>query len=244
MRKECINIPGNYQYNALNNGFFVQRNWHKNKLDLLEYLGIQTFGNSLVDIGCGSGNMLFRYAAYFDYLVGLDNNQEALDFVTTTTSARQFPNVSAHFFDLLSFDNVLQTKFDCALCMEVFEHFTLDDLKSLVIPNIRNLLNPGGYLIVTTPNYASYYPLLEKILDLLSLVPPLAGEQHLSGFNKDTLCTILTKHGFSLQKVGSFNHFSPYLPVDSLRAYTFQKEVTFVKSFGPLLYLVAVLEEC
>jgi SAM-dependent methyltransferase len=80
------------------------------------------------------------------------------------------------------YDRVLrvETRFDCITLIEVIEHLTAEEIRVL-FGHIARLLKPGGKLIVTTPNYASTWPLLEQLLNRFGDVN--YEEQHITRLN-------------------------------------------------------------
>jgi len=236
-------IPGNYQYLAINNGFFVQRNWHKNKLDLFNYLDLDRYGGILADIGCGSGNLIYRYSNNFKKAIGYDYSDECLKFVRGKLLEIGNSNSEVFKIDLSREINPSTLRCykpaDVGVCMEVLGHFKIDVAREIVIPNIARLIKKDGLLLVTTPNANSIWPLLEKLLDRFNMVPKLSGEQHFLQFTIDEISKALEKGGFKIVKIGTFNHFSPYVPLDLLRKAVLKLEVSSPPFFGPLIYALA-----
>jgi len=232
-------IPGDYQFNAINNGFYVQRNWHKNKLDLFDTFNLKNAEHVVVDVGCGSGNFIRHTARHFKKVFALDNNEKALDFVSSVLQAKGMENASVLKADLSTKldDDIPQA--DLAVCMEVLEHFRLEDLTSTVLPNIGRLIKTNGLLFITTPNSLSLWPVIEKFLDTFGLVPRLAGEQHFYAFSRLSLRQMLEKNGFTVITDGTFNHISPYMPCSGLRKTTLKIEKNYLKNLGPIIYVLA-----
>jgi predicted SAM-dependent methyltransferase len=65
------------------------------------------------------------------------------------TDMREGPNVdrAINGHDLL--DHFTLESFDCILCLETLEH---DDFFWITIENMRKLLKPGGWLVITVPS--------------------------------------------------------------------------------------------
>jgi 2-polyprenyl-3-methyl-5-hydroxy-6-metoxy-1,4-benzoquinol methylase len=109
---------------------------------ILDLLRRQPF-RSLLDVGCGNGELLrllranFPDAAY----AGAD-----LSPVTIEANRRALPFAS---FDVLDIQKRgLQRTFDAVVCTEVIEH--VDDVAS-AIGNLAGMVAPGGYLLLTCP---------------------------------------------------------------------------------------------
>ena len=92
---------------------------------------------------------------------------------------------------------LMENYFDVILFLEVIEHLSSDG--SYVLNKIGDLLKPGGYLLVQTPNRFSLKNVVlniisEKAWDNLSC-PPLGGEEfdHFKEYGFDELKLILKK---------------------------------------------------
>jgi len=105
--------------------------------------------DDVLDLGCGSG-----HAAYF-----LANMTEGVvvgvDLYTDFTSLTDFPqrdNLSFYNEDLLHpSEALLARRFDVVTCIDVIEHFSTDEGLG-IIERSSALLQPGGILVLGTPN--------------------------------------------------------------------------------------------
>lgn len=95
--------------------------------------------------------------------------------------------------------------FDCVTCVEVIEHLPYD-LSKAVFKEAFRVLKPQGRLLVTTPNYRSAWPLLEKVVNSLSTVS--YEEQHITLYEKSLLCKLLNEAGFQQITVEAFQSFA------------------------------------
>jgi len=118
--------------------------WLKNKLPL-------TFnGETLIDIGCGTGSFTIGAALRGYKSIGLswdERNQ------TVAEQRKSICNATLASFDILDVRKLntredLLEKFDIAICFENIEHI-LDDSK--LMADIADCLKPGGRLFLTTP---------------------------------------------------------------------------------------------
>lgn len=101
-----------------------------------------------LDIGGGEGQFLFPFAAKYPNasFIGLDKNQNNIDFYNTYIRKRPFNNVTAIQGDVE--DSHLPTTADIAVCIGVI-HFVNDDVKAL--KSIYNMLKPSGRLLLQVP---------------------------------------------------------------------------------------------
>ncbi|MFP4470142.1 MAG: class I SAM-dependent methyltransferase [Bacteroidales bacterium] len=70
--------------------------------------------------------------------------------------------------------------YDLVTLIEVIEHLTAEDIREL-IGFARRKLKAGGKLVITTPNFASFWPALEMMLNRFSDVK--YQEQHITRFS-------------------------------------------------------------
>jgi hypothetical protein len=80
-----------------------------------------------------------------------------------------------------------------------------------LLVQLGRLTVPGGRLLLTTPNYRSTWPLIERFLDFAKLTPKLRGEQHLSPMTPLTFKQCLESGGWKLLEMGSFNGIAPFV---------------------------------
>lgn len=115
----------------------------------------ETHARSVLEIGAGFGYFLNKAAKLGFQLLGLEFNPKAL----MNAKKENLPILGRKMKDL-----VRQGKsFDCIVSFEVFEHLTRP--KDYIEESIR-LLNPGGTLVIATPNNASFIKYDTILLDL------------------------------------------------------------------------------
>ena len=163
---------------VLRGGNPVRRLWHLAKFErVLDCLPAREAG-SILDIGCFAGSFLSMVPeSQFGRQLGVDILGSQVEYARARygTSFREF----RHLHDLAGLETVQET-FDCVTGIELIEHLTPAELHSLLREVARKLV-PGGRLVITTPNYASVWPLLEALLNRLSEVK--YEEQHITRFN-------------------------------------------------------------
>jgi ubiquinone/menaquinone biosynthesis C-methylase UbiE len=208
-----LEIPGDYQYRAMNSGPRMQRFWHRNKLWVLDQITPVEKNHVVVDVGCGSGNLTLHSAEKCRLAIGLDPSESAVGFCNSIN-----PNANCVFIpaggDALPFPD---ESVDVVFLVEVIEHLT-EPMK--VIAEIWRILKKGGLAFVTTPNYAfpSLWPPVEWLADQSRLVAKMGeGEQHVQKFSPRSLAGIFQQAGFETVRLGTFYHFSPFLSLVSER---------------------------
>lgn len=167
---------------------------------------------NLIDVGCGNGAILkflrthffthFQYSG-IDLFENHDRNENPIHFFKRDLNTDFSEGLDAY---------------DVVLTCEVIEHVIDTDH---FITKVKNLLKPGGTLLITTPNLASFFnrilllfgyqplhtevswqnPYLgrEKLYDLAHQTKaPAAG--HLRVFTHSALVAFLKFHGFQVEE--------------------------------------------
>ena len=238
-------VAGDYQYRALHSGHPMQRFWHRGKLTMIDQLIRPRLraGSRLLEIGCGAGNLLLQAVVPGSYPVALDLSMQALTFVRSrleeANSDTQAPSGFACTQAIGEYLPLEDESFDCVLMSEVIEHL---EVPQISIREAARVLRPGGRLLITTPNYRSFWPLMEWVVDRLNMAPKMAGEQHISRFHPASLKRLLIESGLTLDYAGSIYNLSPFLALvfPELAKRQLQRELDSHSVFGMILVVVAV----
>jgi len=207
-----LGIDPGYQYWALHKGWWPKSNWHRNKLTAIEWTGLINKSSRILDLGTGSGNFELEFASRVKEIVGADYNDEALAFLKTKIDERRIKNVRLRLLDIRNLDR--QTglgTFDVILMVDVIEHVSKADGEKLV-GNLYKLVKPGGSACIITPNYKPLWMALETLLDKVSAVPKLAGEQHLAKYDPVTLAGLFEGARFATSRLTTFNIMAWLMP--------------------------------
>ena len=208
-------VAGDYQYRAMLHGFPMQRFWHKGKLVFWDKviaprLGRVHTNTPIMEIGCGAGLLTQHLASSPQLKLGLDINFHALTFLH-----KRFEEMrkADSFFAVCSTGEGLPFKensFGGLILSEILEHL---HEPQIMLNEAFRVLEPGGWCYLTTPNYHSFWPWMERILDTLRLTPPIAGAQHVSPFTIQTLRDQVKD--WKVETINSFYSASPFYAVFS-----------------------------
>lgn len=208
-------IPRGYYDRVLRDGHLVQRAWHRYKFDRVRGMLEVPDGSRLLDVGCGPGTFLGGFATGVRIdMTGIDVAGEQIEYARETygTPSRRFLAVSPDRPWPFS-DGV----FDAATLIEVVEHLDRPAIRRIAGECAR-VLRPGGLLVMTTPNYASHWPLLEWLVGRLG--PVNYEEQHVTRFDRFTVrrqLDDLLGAGFEVESVGTMHTIAPFVAPLSAR---------------------------
>lgn len=163
-----------------------------------------------MEIGCGAGLLIQHLASSPQLKLGLDINFHALTFLKKRFEEMQKADLS---FPVCSAGERLPFKensFGGLILSEVLEHL---HEPQIILNEAFRVLEPGGWCYLTTPNYRSFWPWMERILDTFRLTPPIAGAQHVSLFSIQTLRDQVK--GWRVEMITSFYSASPFYAVFS-----------------------------
>lgn len=152
---------------------------------LKELLGTR---NTLLDVGCGSGEFLDFLKEQSWETTGIEPSEE----LSHVASSR---GLNVH---TLTFENYLakdtHEKFDVITLMNVLEHVPNP---SAFILNCKKLLKENGIIVIKVPNDFS---LMQKIIveSVHTKEYWIAIPDHINYFNSDSLNAFLTGHGFKV----------------------------------------------
>ena len=177
---------------------------------------------TIIDFGCGPGYLLKHLESCPDWkeYIGIDSSEESMKKLLADNSSRDrvirtlsIAGVDAGIKDMSG---------DLALCIEVIEHCTDDDLKKFFL-SVRRMMKSGSHMLLTTPNSEN----LEKNKRLC----PECGcvyhmWQHIRTWTPEDLSKMLADNGFS-----SFDIFSVDFAVDTFGFTAFERLVLKLK-FG------------
>lgn len=190
----------------------ILNQWPRNRLEAILHTIGERVPNSeqVLDIGCGNGHLLFQLKTKFDNLIGLE------------FSSRRLKQAEINLADL-SFTPVLGTaenmgtinsnSINCIVSADTIEH----------IPNVYEataellrVLQPGGFLIINTPNIAF---IKKRLLLLLGRFPSTSQSNeglgsdilfdggHLHYFTFRSLKLLLKRAGFQVEEAIGYGKF-------------------------------------
>lgn len=150
----------------------------------------------VLDLGCGNGYVAAELARRGHTVVGIDSSADGIE-VAREAYAERLPNVRFHTFSVYDpgLEALLGGPVDCVVSLEVVEHLYLP---RPLFTQSRNVLRPGGHLIVTTPYHGYLKNLAISLLDGWDrhFAPEWDGG-HVKFFSPRTLGRLAEEAGFT-----------------------------------------------
>lgn len=229
------------QYDAISPGYYdlvyqrgrgIQWFWHHHRFGVVTE-GLPARAGRIIDLGCGPGTFLGHLQRPFERALGIDIAAAQISYAQ---SHYPRPGLEFRVGDVTGLDRI--EKFDAAVSIEVVEHLRPEDARPF-LSAIYDLLEPGGTLVLTTPNYRSFWPVLEWIVSKIGPVDYL--EQHINRFDRWRLRREVEQVGFVDVRCGTFFVIAPFLaPVSGTFAeLVLRWERRLLPFFGAELVLVA-----
>lgn len=132
--------------------FYPKYKWEYNQaIETIKKYNIK----KVLDIGCGYGNFIENISKITDFTMGLEMNKAAIE-----ECKNKGLNISNSSLDKIN------QKFDLITLFQVLEH--IQEPKTF-IEQVINLLEPGGYLFIGTPNPKGSW--IQSNPDILNLPP-------------------------------------------------------------------------
>ena len=160
----------------------LQRYWQRRRYHVITSMAAGAL--RVLDVGCGSSRIIGS-----GQMVGLDIVLAKLRY------ARRYGNPLVHgsIFELPFKDSA----FDCVICSEVIEHVPADER---VFSELERVLEPGGRLILGTPDYDRWrWRAMEWLYGRLA--PGGYADEHITHYGRSNLAAYLTARGFTIGAV-------------------------------------------
>tara|TARA_B100001996_G_C18636547_1_gene583905 strand:- start:89 stop:802 length:714 start_codon:yes stop_codon:yes gene_type:complete len=224
------NIPIGYYDKVLIDGIRknkgIQANWHNKKFSKV-YERISESKTHL-DYGCGPGTFIGNYSEIES--VGVDISEIQIEYAKKKYGDRfLFRKVGDEELENLNY------KFDCITMIELIEHLNDDEIIK-ILDKLYELLDSGGKIVLTTPNFRSFYSIIEMVVNLIGKVS--YKDQHINKFNQKKLINLLSKGKFTeinLIKFINIGIFFSIINIDlALKINNFLERL-FKDKFGYLL---------
>lgn len=179
-------LPPGYYDHVYHAGTGVQSKWHHMKFE--RFAKALEGSKTHLDIGCGPGTFIGSLGEDAPSSTGIDIAAPQIGYAEAHYAGpgRSFRTVPA---GPLPFDD---GSFDAVTAIELIEHLPHSTNVELMAEALR-VLRPGGRLLVSTPNYHSAWPAIERLVNRLGGVD--YGPQHITRYYRSRLKALLEQAG-------------------------------------------------
>jgi 2-polyprenyl-3-methyl-5-hydroxy-6-metoxy-1,4-benzoquinol methylase len=193
-------IPVGYYDQIFNRGKGIQSKWHHLKFRRVAR-EFPAKGRHL-DVACGPGTFMGTLPVSIES-IGVDIAVPQIEYASKhyASANREFRTMAP---GRLPYDDA---SFDIVTSVELIEHISSEE-SGLLLKDCLRVLKPGGKIIVTTPNYACFWPVLEFALNRSAKVS--YEDQHITKYKPRRLRETLETAGFSGVKVETCLFAAPF----------------------------------
>ncbi len=223
-------LPVGYYDAVYHKGSGVQSKWH--------HVKFQRFENSMIglerhlDIGCGPGTFIGTLSIGRHDSLGIDIASNQIDYAEANYGGTGRAFLSVPVGRLPLEDN----SFDVVTVIELIEHLPHERNVDLLREALR-VLGPGGRLLVSTPNYGSAWPLVEKLVGRFGGID--YSEQHITHYHRRSLHGLFSEAAVADIYVEGYMLVAPFAAALSWRLADIIERLepdVLVDRFGLLLF--------
>lgn len=120
--------------------------WPRNRTEAIVHMPLT--GDSVLDVGCGDGRLLYQFRQRFKNLIGLEYSAMRLDVARAQLQSLAFRGVCG---SAEAMPEIESASVDAIISADVIEH--IPDVY-LAADEMFRVLKPGGVLVINTPNVA------------------------------------------------------------------------------------------
>jgi 2-polyprenyl-3-methyl-5-hydroxy-6-metoxy-1,4-benzoquinol methylase len=166
--------------------------WQRYRITNVLKIYTPTKDEIVLDVGCDSGTFSLALAPYCKEVTGIDFSPRAIEYCQKRAESDGVKNAKFVCADITKWHP--EQRFDVVVMADLVEHIYNDEFDKM-LDATKRLLNPGGKLVVWTPNAEHAIEVL-KAQDIGTKHDP----GHVNLQTMDRLVESLTRHSFMIRK--------------------------------------------
>ena len=178
----------------------IQSKWHHLKFQRV--VELISGHQRVLDVGCGPGTLLGLLGDDGES-VGVDITHQQIEYAREVYAS---PARSFYACALEELPGDLEP-FDAVTAVELIEHLP-QELAESTLREAIGRLRPGGRLVLTTPNFRSAWPVVERLVDRFGDVEYYV--QHINKFTRARFHALLEQLGLRDIEVNAYLAIAPF----------------------------------
>ena len=169
-----FNISGwNSSYDGLPISVEEMREWVSESVEQI----LSRRPNRILEIGCGTGLLLFKLAPHCSRFIGTDFSRAALNYIRKQLQKRPLDHVSLLERTADNFEGLEENSLDAVVLNSVTQYFPTADYLTRVLEGAARVIAPGGFIFVGDVRSLPMLEAFHASVELQKAGPQLPSEQ-------------------------------------------------------------------
>lgn len=169
-----FNISGwNSSYDGLPISEEEMREWVSESVERI----LSLRPNRILEIGCGTGLLLFKLAPQCSRFIGTDFSRAALNYIRKQLQKRPLDHVSLLERAADNFEGIEENSLDAVVLNSVTQYFPTADYLTRVLEGAARVIAPGGFIFVGDVRSLPMLETFHASVELQKAGPQLSSEQ-------------------------------------------------------------------
>ena len=190
---------------GIESGNSIQAVWHHTTFSLISK---NIKKNQLtLDYACGPATLTGKYLSFDSTPICTDLSTAQLNY-----ARKVYPNKAKYInLEEFKFDNYTN-QFDVITCLGLLEFLNLEE-GEMLLSNFYSILNPGGRLLLTTPNFKTSMKVIESILNTIGNLD--YSKEYKSRYKRKQLLKLVEKSNFEIITLKKYMTIAIFLGIFS-----------------------------